>query len=469
MYCQVKKYITEYRMIKPGQMVLAGVSGGMDSMVMLHMLKRLEQEMGFSLAAVHVNHGIRGEEALRDERLVEETCKRWGVLEQSFFYDVPTLAREQKKGVEEAAREARKDAFQRAFEALSAQKRGERPGGACVALAHNREDLAETMLHNLARGTGLRGLSTMRPAGDGIIRPVLCLGREEIAAYAKKHGIVSVTDSTNLSDAYTRNRIRHHILPALKQEVNTRAAEHMAQTAVWAAQAEDYLSRQGEALLEKTRREDGSYLLDERFWKAEEVLTSYAILEAFYRLSGQKKDFTALHVRDTRALREKQPGRSVCLPKGICARRVYEGVSLAKENPKEAAEGMRHMELPVPGRCAGSLGSFSCEIFLYQGEKIEEKAYTKWFDYDKIVNNLCIRTRRQGDYMVIDRRGSKKKLSRIMIDDKIPGDKRDTCPLLASGSEVLWMVGGRMNERYKITPETVRILAVHYQGGTCYE
>lgn len=472
MYRQVKEYIIEYHMIRPGQTVLAGVSGGMDSMVMLHMLKRLQKEMGFLLAAVHVNHGIRGEEAMRDERLVEKTCREWGIREKSFFYDVPALARGQKKGVEEAAREVRKDAFRRAFEEISPRKRGKWPDGACVALAHNREDLAETMLHNLARGTGLRGISTMRPTGDGIIRPVLCLGREEIAEYAKKHGIVSVTDSTNLSDAYTRNRIRHHILPALQQAVNGKAAEHMAQTAVWAAQAEDYLSRQGAKLLAQTSREDGSYLLDEDFWSEEEVLKSYAILEAFYRLSGQKKDFTAIHVKDTKALMQRQPGRSICLPKGITARRVYEGISLSKipeKIMKESENKAKLMELPVPGECAGVLGSFSCEIFLHQGEKIEEKTYTKWFDYDKIVNNLCIRTRCPGDYMVIDQKGSKKKLSRIMIDDKIPGEKRDTCPLLVSGSEVLWMVGGRMNEKYKITPETVRILAVHYQGGIGYE
>ena len=367
-----KKYITEYRMIKPGQMVLAGVSGGNGFHGDAALLKRLEQELGFSLAAVHVNHGIRGEEALRDERLVEETCKRWGRFGAVLFYDVPTLAREQKKGVEEAAREARKTRFKERLKRCPHRSAGSGRAGRAWHWRTTGRIWPRRCFITWQEEPGFGAFH--HAAGGRRDHPSGALpGKGRDRGVCKKNGIVSVTDSTNLSDAYTRNRIRHHILPALKQEVNTRAAEHMAQTAVWAAQAEDYLSRQGEAL-GKTRREDGSYLLDEEVLEGGGGADLLCHFGGLYRLSGQKKDFTALHVRDTRALREKQPGRSVCLPKGFARGEFTKAFPLQRKIQKEAAEGMRHMELPVPGRCARSLGSFSCEIFLYQGEKIEEKS-----------------------------------------------------------------------------------------------
>ena len=121
--------------------------------------------------------------------------------------------------------------------------------------------------------------------------------------------------------------------------------------------------------------------------------------------------------------------------------------------------------LCIPGTVTSPLGIFSAEIFLYEGQKIEEKKYTKWLDYDKIEKNPYIRTRRTGDYMVINAQGNTKKLNRCMIDEKIPSEYRDSIPLIACGKEILWMVGSRMNERYKINPQTRKVLVLNYQGG----
>jgi tRNA(Ile)-lysidine synthase len=336
-----------------------------------------------------------------------------------------------------------------------------------IALAHNKNDVAETMIHNLGRGTGLRGLSTMRPCTGNIIRPVLCMERKEILAYLEQKQISYIVDSSNLSDEYTRNRIRHHILPLMEQEVNERAAAHMAETARQIAQAEDYLCRMGREALLPYQKEDKEYLLADSFFEAEPVIVNYALWCAFETLAGKRKDFTSLHLQQVRELAGKQTGRQISLPYDLVAERTYGGVRIAKKEQKTIQSV--EWELPLPGVLTCPFGTFETKIFSYEGQKIEEKKYTKWLDYDKIGYNLCIRTRRPGDFLIVNKEGNKKKINRCMIDDKIPKSQRETIPLVACGSEILWMIGGRMNEKYKITPETGRVLELQCQGGKCNE
>lgn len=470
MYEQVKAYIIENEMLKPGDTVLAGVSGGGDSMAMLHLLNRLTETLDFRLIVVHVHHGIRGAEADRDQALVVEACKKARLPCRVYAYDVPALAARWKMGTEEAARKVRREAFEKERAAVSC----EASGNVHIALAHNQDDLAETMLHHLARGTGIRGLCSMRPVSGAIIRPVLCLGRAEIGHYLKENAVPYVLDSTNLSDDYTRNRIRHHILPLMEQEVNVCAATHMAETARVLAEAEDYLARQGKLLLERFKAHSGEYLLAPAFWQEEPVLRAYAIGQAFEELAGRRQDFTSLHVRQVTELAGRQTGREISLPYGLCAQKTYQGVRLcikdAAAADKEAQEiAGREWEIPLPGTLTCTLGTFAAEIFSYEGQKIQENKCTKWFDYDKIECNLCARTRRTGDFLTVNSEGGRKKLNRYMIDEKIPRELRERIPLVTQGQEVLWMVGGRMNERYKITPQTRRVLELRYQGGCQHE
>lgn len=457
---KVRNYIIENQMLAPGTVALAGVSGGGDSMAMLSLLRELRHELDFELCAVHVHHGIRGAEADRDRALVEKTCREWEIPCRTFVYDVPALSKEWKTGCEETGRLVRRQAFaeeKSRYEAMGKTVR--------TALAHNQEDLAETMLHNLARGTGLRGLSTMRPAEGEIIRPLLCLSRAEIAHYLKEKEIPHITDSSNLSDEYTRNRIRHHILPLLESEVNSRAAAHMAETAGRLALAEDYLGKKGRELLGSCPAENGAYLLTEEFFREEEIVRIYALLEALEMLAGRRKDFTAVHLRQIQELRERETGRQISLPYGLSAEKTYEGVRLGKKRTQMPRTEEAGVKLAVPGRTESALGTVEAEIFLYKGQKIEEKTCTKWLDYDKIKGDLYIRTRRAGDYLIVNRAGGSKKLNRCMIDGKIPREQREKIPLIACGDEVLWMVGHRISEKYKIDSGTGKVLELKYQGG----
>ena len=461
---EVLDYIKQNKMIGKDDIILAGVSGGSDSMMMLHILNSLQKKLGFTLRAVHVHHGIRGQEADRDSRFVENMCREWQIPCKVYCYDVPELSREWKLGEEETGRIVRKTAFQKEI-SFCREQRKEEEHNVKIALAHNQEDLAETMLHNICRGTGLRGLCSMRPVADDIIRPILCLSREKIAQYLKEKKIPYIQDSTNLSDEYTRNRIRHHILPMLEQEVNPKAAAHMAETAARISQAEEYLTQQGGLLLCGFQVENG-YCFTEKFFAQPKIIQIYALQQAMEDLAGRRKDLSAVHYETVLKLYEMQTGRRVSLPYHMEARRDYESVYLfRKKKDQESNPTDSEWELAVPGKVICPLGIFVTEIFSYQGQKIEEKKYTKWLDYDRIKENPCIRTRKTGDYMIINGQGNKKKLNRCMIDDKIPSEDRDSIPLISCGNEILWMVGSRINERYKINPQTRKVLVLNYQGG----
>ena len=447
MYRKVIAYIKENKMIQAGDMVIAGVSGGGDSMAMLHILKEWKKECPFDLTVVHVHHGIRGEEAERDWRLVEETCKSWEIPCAIYRYQVPLISKEQKIGEEEAGRMVRRMAF--AEEERRLFKEGV---SVKVALAHNKNDLAETMLHNLARGTGLRGLSGIGAVKEKIIRPLLCLERREIDDYLKVNKIPYVTDSTNLEDEYTRNRIRHHVLPVLEEEINGQAVSHMAEAAEKIALADAFLQKCAVEIVESCKKNVDKFLLTEDFCGKEKIIQSYVIMEMFERLAGKRKDFSRVHVEQVLGLMESQTGRFVQLPYGLLARKTYQGIELGKDVEEEKKQTME-------------ADDFQMKIFPYEDQKICEKKYTKWFDYDKIQEDLSVRCRQAGDYMIIDKEGRKKKLTRYMIDEKIPKDCRDSLLLLAKGSEVIWVPGGRIGENYKVTRETKRILEIKYQGG----
>ena len=294
------------------------------------------------------------------------------------------------------------------------------------------------------------------PVRDQIIRPVLCLNKQEIVNYLIEEQIPYVTDSSNLTNDYTRNRLRHQVLPILTEQINPAAVRHMAETAGMVSEAEAYLSRQGMALIKKygEKREQGIFLSEE-MWKEEPVIASYGILQVFEELAGKRKDFTAVHVKSVEKLVALQVGRRIDLPYGLAAFRTYGGILLKMDKLQEKSELSTNFE---------ELG-FRLKIFSNEGQKIEEKKYTKWLDYDKIKQELSVRTRQPGDFLIIDNKGSRKKLNRYFIDEKLPSEERDRILLLCAGCEVLWVVGGRINENYKITPRTRRILEIQYQGG----
>lgn len=449
---KVFSYIEQYQMIKPDDRVIVGLSGGADSVGLLLLLKEYQTECqkkspeknSFLLEAVHVNHQIRGEEANRDEIFAKDLCESLGVSCSCYSYPVLELAKKQHLTEEEAGRMVRHRAFE-----TQAKKAKETVK---IALAHHRDDLAETMIHNLVRGTGIGGMAGIRPVteinGISYIRPLLCVEKEEIKEWLENKNQLWVEDSTNKEASYTRNKIRQNILPQLKG-LNEKAVLHLANAAETFLMAEEYIGRNADMMYNRyvICKKDRT-IIKQGLFQEDRLMQSYVIQRAVSETAGKKKDIGMLHVKLIQELEKKQSGSRISLIYGITVWQNYGDICLIKGELEKKSE----IELKM-------------EVFPYENMQIQEKKYTKWFDYDRIVGNPCIRTRQTGDYMVINAQGNTKKLNRCMIDEKIPSEKRDEIPLIACGNEILWMVGSRMNERYKINPQTRKVLVLNYQGG----
>lgn len=467
-------FMSEFHMIEPGDCVIAGVSGGADSVCLLDLLLALRESVPFTLSVLHVDHGIRCD-AGEDAEFVRRLCAEREVSFTLVREDVPAYAAAHRLGEEEAGRCLR----YRAFEKVSGELYG---GAAKFAVAHNRNDCAETVLFHLFRGTGIHGLCGMRPVQGRIIRPLLNVTREEIEAWLAGRGIPYCTDSTNHEDVYARNRIRHHILSYAEQEICSGSTEHIARTADMLSKAAEYLDIRTEeayGVCVKERENLSGVCLDlsaERFAGLHPYLKGSLIHLCFSRLVPAAKDLASVHVDDVCALFEKQTGRKLVLPYGIRAERIYDGVCLErgecrgeKEPHKETAQ---EAVLPEGGNGEVMFEGyrFAFRVFFCEGNEeflqtIPKNNCTKWFDYDRIKKPLAIRCRRKGDYLMVNAAGGTKSLRKYMIDEKIPSAERDRVVLIAEEDHILWVTGHRVSEAYKVTADTKRIIEIYMSGG----
>lgn len=453
---KIAAYIREYQMINTGDHVIAGVSGGADSLCLLLALLQLRGTFGNTVSVVHVEHGIRGRESLADAEFVRNFCKARSIECHICHYHVPEYAKAHGMGEEEAGRHLRYASFE-------AEKEKYPGRNVKIAVAHNLNDNAETMLFHLARGTGISGLAGIAPVRGDIIRPLLAVSRNEIEAYLKEMGQEFCIDATNEADKYSRNQIRHKALPALNQ-INRRFAEHMHQTAADLREIDDYLKRQAQKELAMccTYQENGAALEKEAFARAEPVLQKEMLHRLLAELSGSSKDITQEHIRQIRALFDKQCGRRVQLPYGMAAARVYGGVEIYQEKIVENGEN-RKKEWADGGKA-----QFSYRIVENISNllpQISKKKYTKCFDYDKIKNGFHVRNRQPGDYLVVNASGDRQKLKKYLVNEKIPAKEREQLLLLADGAHIMWVVGYRISSYYKVNEHTRRILEVTFYGG----
>lgn len=471
---KVQKYIEELNMISSGDRILVGVSGGADSVCLLLFLYTLYREKDVSLEAVHVEHGIRGEESRQDAAFVEKLCQRMNIPCQIVTVDVPTYSQENGLGLEEAARILRYEAFVR----LAKEKHAK------IALAHHMEDNAETILFQMIRGSSLTGLCGMQPIRrdmDGIcyIRPLLKVHRKEIEDFLMSHDMEFRVDSTNQELDYSRNYLRKVVVPALT-EVNVQAVSHMNETAAKLLEIKDFLDSETEKhwaeCQEKTSK--GIALDTKKLFGLHPVIQRELLYRAIAEAAGSRKDIGAVHVEALKELCENQSGKEIYLPYGIRARKEYEKIWLLHKKDKELSEKESYLvERDVLQRCLeqgtvvsipiGEKGEqISLRVFPIEGKSKEfpKNSYTKWMDYDKIEDGFCIRTRKSGDYFICDENGHRKKIKQYFVDEKIPASQREEIWLLTQEHLVLWAVGGRMSEHTKITSDTKSVIEITYQG-----
>lgn len=447
---KVETYLKQFNMINPGDEIIAGVSGGADSVCMFLMLVKLREKFPFVLKVVHINHLIR-EDAASDAEFVENLCSKYGVPFYLFEEDVEKMARDKGISTEEAGRLVRYERFRQVMERADGK----------IAVAHNRNDVAETVLFNIFRGTGIEGLSSLNPVNGNIIRPIIGLTRAEIEGYLRENNQSFRTDSTNATNDYSRNKIRNVILPFAEQDIVTGATEHIAALSEKMLLVRDYIRKEAEINCKNVADCDGREAVIDvsKFRYIDKLMQNEVILILLERLTSGRKDIGQAHVEAIRGLIDKSGEKRVDLPYGLEAIKQYDRLIIRLRVESKAIENEYTIEeediLLDDGK--------TLRVRRFENGKelcIPQNAYTKWFDYDKISECLKVRNKRQGDYLTINSELKKKSLKDYMIDMKIPRENRASLQVIADGSHILWVIGYRISEYYKVSDETKNIIEI---------
>lgn len=426
--------------------LVVGFSGGADSTALVHWLMgRVEKER---LTLAHVNHLLRGEEAQRDQNFVEAFAKAHGLRLEILRADVGKLARERGQGTEECGREIRYEFFHRLADGEDDR----------VLTAHNADDNAETILLNLCRGAALEGLCGIPYRRGKILRPLLAVSREEVEAYCEEHGLDYVTDSSNLTDDYTRNRVRHQIVPVFK-ELNPQFIQAVSQTAELMGADRDFLQTSAEQLLEAARNEWG--LEAGPLLAAPEAVRSRA-LKLFLEHVGcgrlEKKHLDLAGKLLAQGGEAILPGRVTA----ACAQSVLWAGRKEALEPYEFP--VKLGKNPLPG---GKILVLEKKIRTKTENpgKIQNLLFKNALDCVIMTGTLKVRSRRAGDRFSPAGRGLSKPLKQVFQELRIPAVCRDSIPLLDCGGEIAWVQGAGTAERFKVREKTREVWTVQVQEG----
>lgn len=410
--------------------VTVALSGGADSMALLHLLHSNREELGINVEAAHFNHLIRGDEAERDEQFVKEQCKLLGIKLYSGQGDVPAYSKEKGISLETAAREMRYDYLSRVNKDF-------------VATAHTASDNLETVIFNIARGTALDGLCGIPPKRDIFIRPLIYCSRKQIEDYCKENNISYVTDSTNLSDDYTRNKIRHNVVPVLK-EINPSVERAVIRMSSSLKEDSEYLSKTAENVIKASVDESGRLLTDNIV--ALDYSVKSRVVKKYAESVMKTKNLEAVHIEAmVSALSE---GGKVSLPQGWFADFSRGRFSVSKVDTAQVAP-VYNVDITEINR-----------DFLENGEIVNNLFLKNSIDCDKIVGEYVLRTRLSGDSIRLKNRGCTKALTKLYNENNIPIDERDALPVVADQKGVIWIHGIGVAHRCAVSDNSKRILII---------
>ncbi|WHE07465.1 tRNA lysidine(34) synthetase TilS [Thermoanaerobacterium thermosaccharolyticum] len=451
-----EKTIREYKMIEKGDKIVIGVSGGPDSICLLNLLLEMKEKYELKLYAVHVNHMLRGADADSDALFVENVCKGTDIPFFLFKEDVRKYAKKKGLSEEAAGREIRYNAFNEVLKKI---------GGSKIAIAHNKNDVAETIFLNILRGTGTAGLVGIKPVNGCIIRPLIRTTRDEILDYLTSKNLGYVIDATNKEDVYRRNRIRLKLIPFIEKNFGIDIVENLYRTSQIVLDDEDYLNEECEKIFKKISIfNKESVMLDIcEIKKLHDSLKKRLIRMAYRTIRGDINELTYQHVEDVLNLMDKQTSSKIDLPFEIEVIKSYNNLIFRKRAFYEK-RNFKEVKLNIPGITdGGCLGIYKAEIIDRKSiEKLNLGKYHKLFDMDLLDGDITVRYRRIGDYISPLNMKGTKMLKEYFIDEKIPREMRDKIPLLTIGSSVLWIVGYRMSDKYKVNEDTKKILSIQY-------
>ena len=468
---RVKDNIISIAKLKPHDKILVGVSGGADSVALLVVLARLREELDMSLEAIHVEHGLRGRESLRDQDFVKMLCEKYEV--NLVCKSAGQMIRENISShlsLEEKARDARYELIQN--EAREWHRRDPQ-GKVYIALAHHGNDNAETIIFNMIRGTGLDGMRGIPVKRGNIIRPMLSLTRRDIEIYLSDIKQHYRTDSTNLDPSYDRNNIRLNVIPVLN-EINPKAIEHINNSAILLGEVAKYIRGEARDVLEDAICSDnyaGGEIDITEIMKQPDFMQREILHLWISKYILHAKDVTAKHLYDMQSLMGKQVGRRIDIPDDYQIVRSYKGLKIVKASDEALTEGHEAEEVFVSKEQieANESITIQCQGKTYEikriqgsiGANVPSLNYTKWFDYDKIRDGISIRKACEGDYIQVMSQGGTQSFAKYCKNAKIPQEMRRNIPLVCDEHHILWAVGYRISEKYKITSDTRTVLEIH--------
>lgn len=441
----VKKVVEHHKMLDGCDGIVAAVSGGCDSSVLLHVLWKLSTEMGFKIICAHINHNLRGSESERDEAFVRSLCEKYGIECRVLSANVAEYAEKNRLSTEEAGRKLRYEFFEHCTKELSENAK--------IATAHSLSDCAETYIFNSARGASLSGICGIPPVRGKIIRPLIEFSREQIEAYANEHGVDYVTDSTNLTDEYTRNKIRHGVIPVMK-EINPGFEKAFLRLSKNLYDARDYIDSESAALLEKAKTENG---FDGKILKnAHSALKNRAsamILEIFgFDFDFERTLRLAERFGNGDFKEELSKNEYLVQKDGIVFKETK-----AEKSPEIVKTDFEEGKFEISSEKLAEISVFPCEEFKNL-HKLNKFVLKDTFDFDKIKGKAVIRSRKEGDKA--DIHGGTKTLKKLFIEEKIPAEKRSSVAVVADDEGVLWIEGLGAARRARLSEETVSVAVI---------
>jgi tRNA(Ile)-lysidine synthase len=462
---KVYRFIGKHKLFYPGEKVVVAVSGGADSVCLLYILNSLKSRLDISLHIAHLNHGLRSKESDNDARFVTRLAKKLGLPLTIRREGVAEYKKLKKYTLEEAAREKRYEFFADVTDKENAE---------CVAVAHTRDDNVETILMHILRGSGIGGLRGLLPLsvlqfGEeqmaiNVIRPLLSLSREEVEEYCRSLKIKPRVDSSNKSITFTRNRIRLELIPQLRT-YNSRVDEALLRMAAIADEETKFLEEQAAHIWSEIAEEYGSAIaLDiKKMVHLPEIIQRQLLRWAIKYLRGSTKDIEAFHVEDMVKFITKPAGKTLCLPQGLRLHTEHNKLILSRDDVEICPfPPMEQHIIKIPGDTEVPGWMVKASILDNDRSSFEGNFIAR-LDYEKAGKEMMVRSRRKGDFFQPLGMTQPKSLQKFMIDAKIPRNWRDHVPLLCNREQVLWIVGWRIDDRYKVLPDTRKILRLEFQ------
>ncbi len=465
---KVLRYIREHHLITPRQKLVVAASGGPDSVCLLHILSELREELDITLHIAHLNHRLRGKDSDADAAYVGELARKLRVPATIEARNVKSYRSRHRLSLEEAAREVRYSFLVEVAAAVKAER---------VAVGHTTHDHVETILMHLIRGSGTRGLRGLLPliqwqlSGNEItiIRPLLELTHEETVTYCRRHRLHPHADASNLSQKMFRNRIRHELLPLLRN-YNPQVAEALRRTAYLVADDFNFIAKESARVWDSVAHREGDAIILNRkkLLTLPSALKRQLLRATVEFVLGNLKDIEAGHIEDMLAALEKPAGKAIDLPEGLTFTIEYDRYVLAPESfvtcPFPALE--TECTLNVPGKTYANGWEIIASVttpMISIDEINEIKDFTACFDYDKTGNVIKVRHCLVGDRFQPLGLINLKKLSTFMIDARIPRSWRGRIPIVTTPEQVIWVAGWRLDERIRVTDKTKKILHLEFK------